>query len=178
MWSGSINMPDVARFSVTAKAVSGHTDYLTEDLKSDVRIVGRIQPKTVWDYIKQIKENSNKEVLLIKFLPEDSEKANYESFFDYLQNRNRLAVAHNTSKMVKDCYVMPLGKEDDLDPCLLPLDGPGLADEAAAKRNLLLGLIVRTRRKRPGDDQPTPAAVAASHKMPPPEVSKEPVQVG
>ena len=72
---------------------------------------------------------------------------------------------------------MPLGKEDDLDPCLLPLDGPGLADEAAAKRNLLLGLIVRTRRKRPGDDQPTPAAVAASHKMPPPEVTKEPVQV-
>ena len=54
VWSGSINMPDVARFSVNAKAVSGTTDYLTIDLKSDLRIVGRIPPTTVWEYIRQV----------------------------------------------------------------------------------------------------------------------------
>ena len=53
----------------------------------------------------------------------------------------RLAVATNVSKMVKDCYVMPLGAEDKLDPCLLPLVGPGLGPDA--NKNLLLGLIVR-----------------------------------
>ena len=79
------------RFSVKAKQVSGTTDYLTVDLKTDLKIVGRIQPNTVWDYIKQIRENSTKEVLLIKFQPssDDVEKDNYESFFSYLQNRNR-----------------------------------------------------------------------------------------
>ena len=71
--------------------MSGTTDYLTVDLKTDLKIVGRIQPNTVWDYIKQIRENSTKEVLLIKFQPssDDVEKDNYESFFSYLQNRNR-----------------------------------------------------------------------------------------
>ena len=52
-----------------------------------------------------------------------------------------MAVASNVSKMVKDCYVVPLGAGDELDPCLLPLEGPGL--EKDSKKNLLLGLIVR-----------------------------------
>ena len=50
-------------------------------------------------------------------------------------------MASNVSKMVKDCYVVPLGAGDELDPCLLPLEGPGL--EKDSKKNLLLGLIVR-----------------------------------
>ena len=89
------------RFSVKAKQVSGTTDYLTVDLKTDLKIVGRIQPNTVWDYIKQIRENSTKEVLLIKFQPssDDVEKDNYESFFSYLQNRNRYILHTKVQKI-------------------------------------------------------------------------------
>ena len=50
--------------------------------------------------------------------------------------------------MVKDCYILPLGSTDTINPSLLPLDGPGL-DEV--RTDMLLALIVRTRRKRPGD---------------------------
>ena len=63
------DMPDVAKFSVTAHQVSGTTDYLTLDLNDKIRIAGRIPPKTVWDYIKEITESANREILLISLLP-------------------------------------------------------------------------------------------------------------
>lgn len=66
VWKGDINMPDVARFSVTAHAVSGTTDYLNLDLKESLKIVGRIPKETVWDYVAQVKEVNTKEILLIR----------------------------------------------------------------------------------------------------------------
>ena len=61
---------------------------------------------------------------------------------------SRLGVVGNNSKMVKDCYILPLGSSDTINPSLLPFDGPGIEEE---RPNLLLALIVRTKRKRPGD---------------------------
>ena len=90
VWKGDIHMPDVATFSVKAKQVSGTTDYLTVDLKEALKIVGRIAPQTVWDYVSQISESPSKEILLVKLEPTtDDEKINYTSFFNYLQQRNR-----------------------------------------------------------------------------------------
>merc|ERR1712141_365219 len=56
VWNGDIDMPDVARFSVTAHQVSGTSDYLVYDLHEKIKIAGRIPPATVWDYIKQVSE--------------------------------------------------------------------------------------------------------------------------
>ena len=66
VWKGDINMPDVAKFSVTAHGVSGTTDYLNLDLKEMLQIVGRISKETVWDYVSQVKEANTKEILLIR----------------------------------------------------------------------------------------------------------------
>ncbi len=148
VWKGDIDMPDVAAFSVSAQAVSGHTDYLTLDLRDSLKIVGRIPPKTVWEYIDQLNEAQTKEILLIRLQPAtDDEKANYEAFFTYLQGRQRFGVVGNNSPMVKDCYILPLGSKDQLNDCLVPCDGPGLEEE---RPNLLLALVVRSKRKRPG----------------------------
>ena len=90
VWKGDIHMPDVAKFSVTAKQVSGTTDYLTVDLKDALKIVGRIAPKTVWDYIAQISESPSKEILLVKLEPSTHDETNnYTTFYNYLQQRNR-----------------------------------------------------------------------------------------
>lgn len=90
VWKGDIHMPDVAKFSVTAKQVSGTTDYLTVDLKDSLKIVGRIAPQTVWDYITQISESPSKEILLVRLEPStDDETNNYSTFFNYLQSRKR-----------------------------------------------------------------------------------------
>jgi hypothetical protein len=42
---------------------------LTFDLKETLKIVGRIPPKTVWDYIKQVSDVANKEIILVSLLP-------------------------------------------------------------------------------------------------------------
>ena len=90
VWNGDIHMPDVAKFSVTAKQVSGTTDYLTVDLKEALKIVGRIAPQTVWDYVSQVSESPSKEILLVRLEARtDDEKSNYTAFFNYLQQRNR-----------------------------------------------------------------------------------------
>ena len=154
VWSGEVDMPDVAKFAVTAHAVSGNTDYLTVDLRESLKIVGRIPPQTIWDYLVQVRELGTKEMLLIRLQPtSDSEAAaNYSRFFEYLQGRGRFAVVGNASKNVKDCYVLPLGAEDKLHECLMPLDGPGLPEGGEGRRHgMLLALIVRGRRKRPRD---------------------------
>ena len=44
--------------------------------------------------------------------------------------------------------MLPFGATETINPCLLPLDGPGLGE---VRKDMLLALIVRTRRKRPGD---------------------------
>ena len=51
----------------------------------------------------------------------------------------------NTSKNVKECYVLAHGREDKLHECLMPLDGPGLPE--GGKHGMLLVLIVRERRE-------------------------------
>ena len=52
--------------------------------------------------------------------------------------------------MVKDCYILPLSSTEELNEALFPLDGPGIED---VKPDMLLALVVRTRRKRPGDSE-------------------------
>jgi len=148
VWSGRVDMPDVASFSVQAKAVSGTTDYLTDDLRDVLKIVGRIPPKVVWDYVAQVAAAGAKEILLVRLLPSsDDEKVSYASFFAYLQERKRFGVVGNFSAMVKDCYILPLGPEENLNDCLMPLDGPGL-DGDGERPDMLLALVVRSKRKR------------------------------
>ena len=162
VWSGQINMPDVANFSVTAHQVSGTTDYLTYDLKETLKIVGRIPPKTVWDYVKQVSES--KEILLINLLPKTKdEQMNYSSFFKYLNKRDRFGVIGNNGKMVKDCYIIALPKTEAIHPCLLPLDGPGLDED---RNDVLLALIVRSKRKRSHVGTPVSSSSKRSKKSP------------
>ena len=121
--------------------VSGTTDYLTFDLKETLKIVGRIPPKTVWDYIKQVSDVANKEIILVSLLPaSQGESKSYTTFFNYLNNRDRFGVVGNNSKMVKDCYILALPKNGQIHECLKPLDGPGLEEE---RKDVLLALIVR-----------------------------------
>lgn len=149
VWKGDVDMPDVARFSVSAHGVSGTTDYLTVDLSSSLKIVGRIAPATVWEYLAQVAEVNTKEILVLQLKPSTSdEKDKYNAFYEYLTKRSRFGVVGNASKMVKDCYIFPLSSGDEIHPCLTPMDGPGLDED---RSDMLLALIVRSRRKRPAD---------------------------
>ena len=131
-------MPDVTKFSVRAyqvrrglttwvtsvcPQVSGTSDYLRNDLKSSMALVGtsptqhlafrllpscfslvllccsyptllpqvgRIPPKVCWDYIDKISQNPQKEILVLRFGPQNNDEvAAYDSFFQYLSSRDR-----------------------------------------------------------------------------------------
>jgi len=153
VWEGQVMMQDVAKFSVSAYQVSGTSDYLRVDLKSSLTLVGRIPPAVCWDYIDKISKNPTKEILVLRLGPSNNdEKAAYEAFFQYLSSRDRFGVVGNANKLVKDCYIMPLSSTSPVPGALLPLSGQGLP---LTRPDLLLTIIVRTKRVRPGDSLPS-----------------------
>ncbi|XP_072940862.1 uncharacterized protein pps isoform X2 [Epargyreus clarus] len=162
VWNGCINMVDVARFYVAAHEVSGNAVDLEEDLSTELDIVGRINPETVWDYINKMRRASNKDIVVLRLqAANDEEMMQYIALYSYLSSRNRLGVVKVTNTAtVKDFYIVPLPANTALPAVLLPFDGPGLGD---VKTHLLVAIIIRQRKKRAGPPIPKdiiPAKVA------------------
>ena len=110
-----------------------------------------------------MKKSGTKEILVIRLTAaNDEEKIPYIALYTYLNIRNRLGVVGNVSKMIKDFYIMPLASHNPVPQVLLPLDGPGFEDY---RPHLLLGILVRARRKRLA---PELTYVAKVPKRPPP----------
>ncbi|XP_024940120.1 death-inducer obliterator 1 isoform X2 [Cephus cinctus] len=146
VWRGFVNMVDVAKFFITAQEISGHARDLMEDLPDTVDVVGRISHETVWDYISKMKKTGSKEILVIRLTAaNDEEKIPYITLYSYLNSRSRLGVVGNVSKNIKDFYIMPFSNQSSIPQVLLPLDGPGFEEQ---RPHLLLGIIVRNKRKR------------------------------
>ncbi|KAJ8975230.1 hypothetical protein NQ317_014659 [Molorchus minor] len=74
------------------------------------------------------------------------EKMPYLALYSYLSSRTRLGVVKSTNKAVKDFYILPLAPQKPIPQSLLPINGPGFEESRPA---LLLGIIVRDKRKRP-----------------------------
>ncbi|CAH7224021.1 PHD finger protein 3 isoform X2 [Phodopus roborovskii] len=147
IWKGFINMPSVAKFVTKAYPVSGSPEYLTEDLPDSIQVGGRISPQTVWDYVEKIKASGTKEICVVRFTPvTEEDQISYTLLFAYFSSRKRYGVAANNMKQVKDMYLIPLGAADKIPHPLVPFDGPGLE---LHRPNLLLGLIIRQKLKRP-----------------------------
>ncbi|XP_033330479.2 protein partner of snf isoform X1 [Megalopta genalis] len=146
VWRGFVNMVDVAKFFITAQEVSGHAKDLMDDLPDTVDVVGRISHDTVWDYISKMKKTGSKEILVIRLTAaNDEEKIPYITLYSYLNSRSRLGVVGNVSKNIKDFYIMPFSSQSTIPQVLLPLNGPGFEEH---RPHLLLGIIVRNKRKR------------------------------
>lgn len=81
------------------------------------------------------------------------EKMPYIALYSYLSSRNRLGVVKSTNKAVKDFYILPLAVQKPIPQALLPINGPGFEE---SRPPLLLGIIVRDKRKRALLIEPTP----------------------
>ncbi|CAH1977659.1 unnamed protein product [Acanthoscelides obtectus] len=169
LWTGIINMPDVAQISITAHEVSGDCTGLGRELAASLDIVGRISPDTVWDYIGKMKCSNSKAISLIRLSANNvEEKMPYLALYSYLSSRDRLGVVKSLNKAVKDFYIYPLAPTKPIPQVLLPLNGPGFEEQRPA---LLLGIIVRDKRKRPLFEMPpTPSIIANLSKKPKLEV--------
>ncbi|XP_047353608.1 uncharacterized protein LOC124950662 isoform X2 [Vespa velutina] len=173
VWRGFVNMVDVAKFFITAQEVSGHARDLMNDLPDTVDVVGRISHETVWDYISKMKKTGSKEILVIRLTAaNDEEKIPYITLYSYLNSRSRLGVVGNVSKNIKDFYIMPFSNQSTIPRVLLPLTGPGFEEN---RPHLLLGIIVRNRKKRLTT---IPPVVAAKIQKKDPDRSYTPPLVG
>ncbi|XP_015115469.1 titin [Diachasma alloeum] len=147
VWRGFVNMVDVAKFFITAQEISGHAKDLMDDLPDSIDVVGRIGPETVWDYMSKMKKNGSKEILVIRLTAaNDEEKIPYITLYSYLNSRSRLGVIGAISNNIKDFYIMPFSSNSQIPPILRPLIGPGFEEN---RPHLLLGIIIRNKRKRP-----------------------------
>lgn len=157
LWRGSINMVDVAEISITAHELSGDCKGLTQELPPSLDIVGRISPDTVWDYIGNMKSSNSKVISLLRLNATNvEEKMPYIALYSYLSSRNRLGVVKVMNKVVKDFYILPLASHRPIPQALLPLNGPGFEE---SRPHLLLGIVIRHKRKRLAIDPSTTPSI-------------------
>ncbi|XP_072223306.1 uncharacterized protein [Leuresthes tenuis] len=153
LWKGFLNMLTVAKFVTKGYLVSGSAENLKADLPDTIQIGGRILPETVWDYVEKLKTSLTKaswirELCVIRFQPAtEEEEVAYVSLFSYFSSRRRFGVVANINRSIKDVYLVPLSAKESVPPILQPLEGPGFEKK---RPNLLLGLAIVQRTKRPG----------------------------
>uniref|UniRef100_A0A336M0L1 CSON009592 protein n=1 Tax=Culicoides sonorensis TaxID=179676 RepID=A0A336M0L1_CULSO len=145
IWSGTINMVDVASFNIEAAPVSGDVKPIISDLPKSLDVVGRIAPQTVWDYIDKILKSPNKEIIIIRFSSPD--ELSYLTLYKYYDSRRRLGVIKSHSGSIKDFYILPLAAGKDLPKVLQPINGVGFV-EGKNKPDLLIGVIVKINNKQ------------------------------
>ncbi|XP_061835390.1 uncharacterized protein [Nerophis lumbriciformis] len=148
LWKGFLNMLTVSKFATKGYLVSGSAEILKSELPDTIEIGGRIMPQTVWDYVAKLKTSLTKDLCVIRFHPAtEEEEVAYVSLFSYFSSRGRFGVVSNNSRSIKDVYLLPLSAKESIPSILQPLEGPGLEK---VRPNLLLGLAVIQKTKRPG----------------------------
>lgn len=172
IWSGSINMIDVATFQIIIQPISGIFNELDKDLPGELDVVGRISPDTVWEYIVKIKKSPNKEIVIVRLVPStETENLAYIALYTYLDKRKRLGVVKTTSSHLKDFYILPLGARKMLPQVLQSSmnKNTNFYDDDL-RPDLLMGIIIRIMGKRVGTPLQT-ASTAGRGFHPPTKVN-------
>lgn len=148
IWTGNLNMVDVTDFDVVIHGVHGNTNQLDKLLPINLDVIGRITRVNVWDYLKKIKKSPTKEIVIVNLFPANvSNTDKFDSFFEYLDSRQRLGVLGADSEQIRDFYIFPLGTNDKLPTVLRTLDSVPFYEDSQ-RPNTLLGIIVRCLSKR------------------------------
>lgn len=143
LWTGNLHMVDVTDFNIVINPVSGDTSQLGKLLPISLDVIGRIARNNVWDYLKKIKKSPTKEIVIVNLFPaSSSDTINFESFFEYLDTRERLGVLGADCEQIRDFYIFPLGGHDKL-PSVLQSSDIVPFYEDTQRPNTLLGIIVR-----------------------------------
>lgn len=143
-WTGTITMPDIAKFNAKARPVEGDVNFLRDEISQDLMVCGRIAPDQVQGYIKKLKATTKNQILTIQIFPLNSEdKVSFDTLFDYLYSRNRYGVIQTSPQVLKDFYILPVHERSSVPEVLRPGNGTSINRD---EPNCLLGLLVRGKR--------------------------------
>ena len=174
VWKGAINTEhgkvNVRALDLTnGSSGESSTDW---EMPSVLDVVGRIKPELVWDYVNQNRKTGTRDIVVFKFSPaSDGDRKTYASFLSQMYKANRFSVIGLVNKAVKDFYVLPLPKDSPIPLALASLSSgtkckfssffsfffcPSnfcfvLALDENRTSSLLLGVVVRSKRKRTGE---------------------------
>lgn len=139
IWTGQIDLVDVAPFHAVAFPISGDSLLSEQHLPDKMQVIGRVRPKLVWDYIE--KAMRWKKIVPLCFHPQtDDDAAEYDVLVNHLDSRDRFGVIKSTMAAVKDLYILPLLSHEPVPKVLAPI----IVDKRwpAKRSNLLLGIAV------------------------------------
>lgn len=157
IWTGNLSMVDVTKFDVVIHCVHGNTSQLDKLLPPNLDVIGRITRVNVWEYLKKIRKSPTKEIVIVNLFPANAANTiKFDSFFEYLDSRQRLGVLGADSEQIRDFYIFPLGTNDKVPTVLRTLDTVPFYEDTQ-RPNTLLGIIVRCLSKR---------SVNLSHSLP------------
>lgn len=142
IWNGCVNMPQVANFDAFARQIGGRVmtaEEWAEVLSPTMWLEGRIPVDRVTNYITQTQYSSSREIAILEIEPlgEDALR-NALILLDYFNTRRRYGVvAHNKTK-VKDFYLIPLRRVEQLPDCLYVVR----IEETQRDVDMFLGVVV------------------------------------
>lgn len=182
--------------------MSGLSDLIDLELPPSLDVVGRIRPEQVWDYVNQTRRVGTRDVVVFRMAlaasADAAERKTYATYLSNMHKSNRFAVVGNVSKLIKDFYIVPLPKDSPVPVALkvLSLNMKGMSGRVQFhsvrmlimsllsialdenRTSQLLGVVVRTKRKRPGADssgsgssKPAKVAKTSSKTITPPTSS-------
>uniref|UniRef100_A0A915PMU3 TFIIS central domain-containing protein n=1 Tax=Setaria digitata TaxID=48799 RepID=A0A915PMU3_9BILA len=129
VWSGIIVMSQLLKFETTLAAISNKKAFLLRhDLKSVIKIIGRIKPTLVFNYLDDLRKSKTMDVIVLQLnrpvYPQM--QMEYMKCFEDMFVRERYCVIASEHIMIKDAYLIALAQNELPPAVLLPFDGPGI----------------------------------------------------
>ncbi|KAI8067710.1 transcription factor S-II, central domain-containing protein [Gilbertella persicaria] len=149
IWHGRVNMPQVAEFEASARQIGGRI--LSEAEWNDVLsptmwIEGRIPTDRVTNYVTQTQYSTSREIILIEVEAQGGDNdPQSQTLLRYLDSRKRYAVVGHNKTKIKDFYLIPLYKVQQIPDCLYVVR----VEETKRTSDLFLGVLVLTKQHQP-----------------------------
>ncbi|KAI9484735.1 transcription factor S-II, central domain-containing protein [Zychaea mexicana] len=181
IWQGRVNMPQVSEFEASARQVGGRTlgeAEWAEVLSPTMWIEGRIPVDRVTQYVTQTQYATSREIVLLEIEATTTTGDNYknaQTLIKYFDSRKRFGVVGHNKTKVKDFYLIPLYKTQQLPDCLYVVR----VEETQRDADMFLGvLVIQKHQERPPAPPPVvpaPALVPAAVPAVPSPLPRPPI---
>ncbi|KAI7879914.1 hypothetical protein K492DRAFT_207876 [Lichtheimia hyalospora FSU 10163] len=161
IWQGRVNMPQVAEFNASARQIGGRTlstDEWSEVLSPTMWIEGRIPEDRVVNYVTQTQYSTSREIVLLEIEASTQGDQQLDTLLRYFDSRKRYGVVGHNKTKIKDFYLVPLFKVQQLPDFLYVVR----IEETKRVADMFLGVLVLQKQRDPVPRQQVPAQVPAA----------------
>ncbi|KAJ3069863.1 Transcription factor bye1 [Podochytrium sp. JEL0797] len=158
VWTGTVRMPQVAKFSGSCRQIAGRSvgssSQLWEALlPPTVMVEGRIDMGRTHQYVAQQKLSTSKEIIAVEFVAEEtpdtdmngvtvpSAEGGFAELLEYFLSKQRYAVVGGRYVMVRDMYLVPVRAGETVPQTITVLSKFNVSDKTDAG-DRLFGVMI------------------------------------